>query len=149
MGGWKLTGIVSVQSGFPMGLTQTGGQAFSGGRPNYVSSVKPLTSGSTHQRLGGSGDAYLNPAAFRLSQSFELGDVPRSAAALRSPLTFQDDVSAIKNFAIYESLSGEFGWRHLMFSTKYSSAFRIRPSDLLHSVTSPHKQTFHATYKRR
>jgi hypothetical protein len=110
VGGWNLTTIISVQSGFPLGLTQTGGQPFSGGRPSYVPGITPLTSGSTHHRLGGAGQSqgYFNPAAFRLSQSFELGDVPRSAAALRSPLTFQDDVSAVKNFGIFESITGEF-----------------------------------------
>lgn len=109
-GGWTLNGIVSVQSGYPLGLTQTGGQPFSGGRPSFVGGVEPLTAGSTHHRLGGQGQghAYFNPTAFRLSQSFELGDVPRSAGNLRSPLTFQDDLSAVKNFGIYEHLTGEF-----------------------------------------
>jgi Carboxypeptidase regulatory-like domain len=110
VGGWNLTTIISVQSGYPLGLTQTGGQPFSGGRPSYVQGVNALTSGSTHHRLGGAGQsqAYFNPAAFRLSQSFELGNVPRSAGALRTPLTFQDDVSAVKNFGIFENISGEF-----------------------------------------
>lgn len=110
LGGWNLTTIISVQSGFPLGLSQTGGQPFSGSRPSYVPGVNPLTSGSTHHRLGGAGQTqtYFNPAAFRLSQSFELGNVPRSAGALRSPLTFQDDVSAVKNFGIFENISGEF-----------------------------------------
>jgi hypothetical protein len=110
VGGWNLTTIISVQSGFPLGLTQTGGQPFSGGRPSFVRGVNPLTSGSTHHRLGGAGQAqgYFSPAAFRLSQSFELGNVPRSAGSLRSPLTFQDDVSAVKNFGIFESITGEF-----------------------------------------
>jgi len=69
-----------------------------------------LTSGSTHQRLGGKGQtqAYFNPAAFRRSQSFELGDVPRSAAALRSPLAFQNDISAIKNVAAYREIHLQF-----------------------------------------
>ena len=72
--------------------------------------INPLTSGSTHDRLGGTGESqgYFNPAAFRLSQSFELGDVPRSAALLRSPLTFQDDVSAIKDFNIHEDIRLQF-----------------------------------------
>jgi Carboxypeptidase regulatory-like domain len=125
VGGWNLTSIVSVQSGFPLGLTQTGGQPFSGGRPSYVPGVKPVTPGSTHQRLGGAGQtqAYFNPAAFRLSQSFELGDVPRSAAALRSPLTFQDDISAIKHFAIFENLTGEFRLEAFNFLNKVQFGF--------------------------
>lgn len=109
-GGWKLNAIGSVQSGYPLGITQTGGQPFSGGRPTFVPGVNPLTTGSTHTRLGGAGQTqnYFTSGAFRLSRSFELGNIPRSAAALRSPLTFQDDISAIKDFAIHDSLGLQF-----------------------------------------
>lgn len=110
VGGWKLNGIAFVQSGNPLSLTQSGGQPFSGGRPTYVPGINPLTSGSTHGRLGGVGQsqAYLNPAAFRLSRAFELGNVPRSAGLMRTPLSFQDDVSAIKDFNIHESINLQF-----------------------------------------
>jgi len=110
IGGWNVNGIGSVQSGFPLNLTQTGGQPFAGSRPTYVPGANALTTGSTHTRLGGVGQtqAYFNTAAFRLSRSFELGNVPRSAAALRGPLTFQDDLSAVKDFSIHESLGLQF-----------------------------------------
>ena len=110
IGGWKLNTIISVQSGYPLGLTQSGGQSYSGSRPTYSNTANPLTTGSTHNRLGGVGQSqtYFNNAAFRLSRSFELGNVPRSAALLRSPLTFQDDVSAIKDFEIHESFKLQF-----------------------------------------
>lgn len=63
-----------------------------------------------HTRLGGAGQSqtYLNAGAFRLSRAFELGNVPRSNALVRSPLTFQNDLSAIKDFPIYESISLQF-----------------------------------------
>jgi Carboxypeptidase regulatory-like domain len=123
-GGWNLTSITAVQSGFPLGLTQTGGQPFSGGRPSYVPGVAPLTPGSAHRRLGSGGlPPYFNSAAFRLSQSFQLGDVPRSAAALRSPLTFQDDISAVKNFGIHENLTGEFRLEAFNFLNKVQFGF--------------------------
>jgi hypothetical protein len=82
------TELVISSPAIHWGLTQTGGHAFSGGRPTYVPNINPLTSGSTHGRLGGFGQTqgYFNPAAFRLSRAFELGNVPRSAALLRSPL---------------------------------------------------------------
>ncbi|MEO8737526.1 MAG: TonB-dependent receptor [Edaphobacter sp.] len=110
LGGWKLNGIAFVQSGNPLSLTQSGGQPFSGGRPTYVPGINPLTSGSSHERLGGAGQsqAYLNPAAFRLSRAFELGNVPRSAALMRAPLSFQDDLSAIKDFKIHEAINLQF-----------------------------------------
>lgn len=110
IGGWRLNLIASVQSGFALNIGQSGGAAFSGARPMYTGTASPLTSGSTHNRLGGTGQtqSYLNPAAFRLSQSFELGNVPRSAAAIRGPLGFQDDLSAIKEFPIHEDIHLQF-----------------------------------------
>ena len=110
IGGWKLNGIFSVQSGYPLSFSETGTQAFAGSRPTYVPGVNPLIQGSTHTRLGGAGQSqsYLNAGAFRLSRAFEMGNVPRSVALVRSPLTFQDDLSAIKDFPIHESLSLQF-----------------------------------------
>ena len=112
-GGWKLNFIGYVQSGYALGITQTGGAAYSGGRPTFVPGVSPLTSGSTHRRLGGGAtvgqtQGYFNPAAFRLSQAFELGNVPRISGSLRGPLSFQDDVSAIKDFPIHDTLALQF-----------------------------------------
>lgn len=110
IGGWKLNGIFSVQSGYPLSFGETGTQAFAGSRPTYVPGFTPLTQGSTHTRLGGVGQSqsYLKATAFRLSRAFELGNIPRSVALIRSPLTFQDDLSAIKDFPIRESVSLQF-----------------------------------------
>lgn len=110
VGNWNLTAIIDVYSGFPMSLAVSGAPAFAGGRPMIVPGVNPLTSGSTHQRLGGAGQTqgYFNPAAFAVTQSFQLGDVPRSAAALRAPLNFDDNASVIKYFPIHEDLALEF-----------------------------------------
>ncbi|MCU1320855.1 MAG: hypothetical protein JWM43_504 [Acidobacteriaceae bacterium] len=110
VGGWKLNGIGSVQSGNPLSFSETGTQAFAGSRPTYVSGVNPLTTGSTHGRLGGVGQSqnYFNSGAYRLSRAFELGNVPRSASLTRSPLSFQNDLSAIKDFNIHESIKLQF-----------------------------------------
>ncbi|MEO6801972.1 MAG: hypothetical protein ABI197_01870, partial [Granulicella sp.] len=110
VGGWKLNGIGSIQSGNPLSFGETGTQAFAGSRPTYVPGVNPLTTGSTHTRLGGVGQSqgYFNAGAFRLSQAFELGNVPRSVSRTRSPLTFQNDLSAIKDFSIHDSIRLQF-----------------------------------------
>ena len=50
-GGWKLNFIGYVQSGYALGITQTGGPAYSGGRPSFVAGTNPLTSGSTHRNV--------------------------------------------------------------------------------------------------
>lgn len=110
IGGWKLNAIVSVQSGYTLAITQTGGQAYSGSRPFFVSGVNPLTSGDVHKRLGGIGQsqAYLDATAFRRAAAFELGDVPRSSGSLRSPVGFQDDLSLLKDFPIHDRLAMQF-----------------------------------------
>jgi hypothetical protein len=70
----------------------------------------PLTTGGYHKRLGGAGQTqgFLNPAAFRLPLSFELGNVPRSWAAIRGPINFDDNASVIKMFPIHEQIGLEF-----------------------------------------
>jgi len=110
VGGWSLNTIVAVQSGYALGITQTGGQAYSGSRPFFVPGGKPLTSGDVHQRLGGVGqaNAYLDMNAFRKAAAFELGNVPRSSGRLRSPTGFQDDLSLVKQFPIHENLGLQF-----------------------------------------
>jgi hypothetical protein len=108
-GGWTVTTIIDVYSGFPISMGVSGTPAFAGTRPVYVPGVKPLTSGSTHTRLGGAGQAqaYLNPAAFALPLSFQLGNVPRSAAALRGPLSFDDNASILKTIPIRDQVGVE------------------------------------------
>ena len=108
-GGWTVTTILDAYSGFPSSLTVTGAPSFAGTRPVYTGS-SVLTSGSTHKRLGGTGQtqSYFNASGFRLPQAFELGTVPRSAAKLRGPVSFDDNVSVIKNFPIRNELRLEF-----------------------------------------
>ncbi len=113
VGGWKLNFIGFIQSGYNLGITQTGGAAYSGGRPSFVPGVNPLTPGNIHQRLGGGAavgqtQAYFNPAAFRLAQAFELGNVPRVSGNLRGQMGFQDDISAIKEFPIHDTVALQF-----------------------------------------
>ena len=110
IGGWSVNTIVAIQSGYTLGITQTGGQAYSGSRPFFVPGGKPLTSGDVRQRLGGNGqpNAYLDANAFRKATAFELGDVPRSSGALRSSTGFQNDLSLLKQFPIHESIGLQF-----------------------------------------
>lgn len=109
VGGWRINTIVLLSSGSPISMTVTGTQSFAGTRPMWVPGVKPLTSGATRDRLGGGNQtqAYLNPNAFTRPLPFQLGDVPRSAGAIRGPLSFDNNVSLLKIFPIHEDISLE------------------------------------------
>ena len=109
IGGWELTALVDVYSGFPLSMGVSGTTAFAGTRPVYIGGT-PQTGGGYHNRLGGTGETqgYLNPNAFRLPMSFELGNVPRSWAAIRGPINFDDNASVIKQFPIHNQVGLEF-----------------------------------------
>lgn len=110
VGGWELTSLVDVYSGFPLSMTVTGTTAFAGTRPMYVGG-NPLTTGGYHHRLGGTAygqtQGFLNPAAFKLPDSFQLGTVPRSWDAIRGPINFDDNLSVIKHFPIHDQFGIE------------------------------------------
>ncbi|WP_157178355.1 TonB-dependent receptor [Terriglobus roseus] len=123
VGGWKLNFIGYIQSGYALGVTQTGGAAYSGSRPSFVPGVSPLTAGGVRQRLGGGSavgqtQGYFNPAGFRLAQAFELGNVPRVSGQLRGPFGFQDDISAIKEFPIHDTIALQFRLEAFNFMNK-------------------------------
>jgi hypothetical protein len=112
VGGWELTAIVDVYSGLPLSPTVTGTTQFAGTRPMIVQGIKPQTSGGYNHRLGGTAygqtQGYLNPAAFAVPLSFQLGNMPRSWSAIRGPINFDDNASFIKQFPIHEQLGVEF-----------------------------------------
>lgn len=112
IGGWELTTLVDVYSGFPLSPTVTGTGPFAGTRPMIVTGVHPQTSGGYHNRLGGTSygqtQGYLNPAAFGTPLTFQLGNMPRSWSAIRGPINFDNNASAIKRFTIHDRIGLEF-----------------------------------------
>ncbi|MEO6816471.1 MAG: hypothetical protein ABI177_07200, partial [Edaphobacter sp.] len=111
IGGWELTTLVDVYSGFPLSPTVTGTGPFAGTRPMIVPGINPQTSGGYEHRLGGAygqTQGYLNPAAFATPLTFQLGNAPRSWAAARGPINFDDNASAIKRFPIHDQIGLEF-----------------------------------------
>ena len=107
IGQWQANGIFTARSGFPVGLTTTGGAAFAGSRPNNTSAaVDPETSGDIGSRLGGvsGGPGYLNAAAFSLPIAFQYGNVARFSDNIRSPGAYNIDFSMVKYVPVRENL---------------------------------------------
>ena len=99
--GWQVSGIVTVESGIPLALTQTTNfNAFAGfgtQRPNCVGDPVPST--RTTQ-------AYFNPTAFQIAPQFTLGTCSRNP--VRSPGYQDADLAFIKRTAITERYSLDF-----------------------------------------
>ncbi|PYV38281.1 MAG: hypothetical protein DMG09_12410, partial [Acidobacteria bacterium] len=94
-GGWNITPIIQIQSGFPTSVWQTdrvaggyGGQQ----RPNRVAEVSPCTSGSPQERIGN----WFNGSAFLPAGTFTLGNAPRRLGDCRGPGLANMDLSVRK-----------------------------------------------------
>ncbi len=111
VGGWSATASTTLQSGFPMGVTQqittVGGNNFLFGgtpRPDIVPGVPFIEPGDITNRIvnstlpGGSptDNLYLNPAAFSTSAVTSLGNAPRILPGVYSPWRNNTDLSVAK-----------------------------------------------------
>jgi len=105
VGGWNLNFQTTMQTGFPVAITQgnlnsatgTGGQ-----RPN-ATGISPATSGSLEERLY----HYFNPAAFTQAPAYTFGNVSRTIP-LRGPGQVNLDFSMFKSYHVWERLNAQF-----------------------------------------
>jgi len=95
LGGWSLNGIVLVQSGMPVTVTQaTNNNSFAGfalQRPNIVGNVSLAPSQRTPAK-------YFNVAAFSTAPQFTLGNASRNP--VRGPAYRDGDMALIKHTTI-------------------------------------------------
>ena len=91
IGGWTLSFVGSIQSGFPLGVTQNNNNTFlfgSNQRPNVKPGVPFLMPGDITERLKEdviNNNKYLNPDAFELAPAFTFGNAPRILPDVRGP----------------------------------------------------------------
>jgi hypothetical protein len=93
LGGWSITPVVTIQSGFPMAVTQfvSGANTFLFGgtpRPNIVSGQPLLVPGDITDRITANVNGtnlYLNPAAFAVTAPNQFGNAPRLLPGVLSP----------------------------------------------------------------
>jgi hypothetical protein len=106
LGHWQFAGISTIQSGYPLGVTEAGHTtgAFGGGdRPNLV--ANPCLSGQSRSQLIQNGG--LNAAAFSVAAPYSFGDAPRTLSCLSDPIK-NFDWSLIKFIPIKEKYTIEF-----------------------------------------
>jgi hypothetical protein len=104
LGGWSITPVVTLQSGFPIGVTQlvsTGNSFLFGGtpRPNIVPGQDFLVAGNITDRITAStaDNLYFNKNAFSTSAANTFGNAPRTLPGVYSPWRNNVDLSVSKN----------------------------------------------------
>jgi hypothetical protein len=103
LGGWQLSAVITVQSGFPIGVTQNNGNPTnsSGQRPNVVPGQPLVQNPDITAALvssGGANNLYLNPSAFGQAATNTIGDAPRILPGVRSPMRNTTDLAINKDF---------------------------------------------------
>ena len=101
-GGWTVSFVIQMQSGFPIGVSQnTNNTSLLGAnqRPNMAPGTEVLVPGSITDRLEENPDdnRYLNPAAFTLAPPGTFGDAPRILPDVYSPWRNSTDMAINKD----------------------------------------------------
>jgi hypothetical protein len=104
LGGWSITPVVTVQSGFPLGVSQntTAANTFLFGgtvRPNLVPGQEILIDGNITDRIKNSvtDNLYYNKAAFSTPAANQFGNAPRLLPGVFSPWRNNVDLSVSKS----------------------------------------------------
>jgi hypothetical protein len=106
VGGWQVSGIMTLQKGFPLPVSVAGVTtgAFGGGvRPNLVGNPCGNDGRSRNDRV----NSYLNPAGFQAQPNFQFGNAPRTLGC-RTDGVKNLDFSAVKITPITERFNLEF-----------------------------------------
>jgi hypothetical protein len=102
-GGWELAGVIQLQSGLPLAVTQlTNFNAFAGfgtQRPNLTADPNLASSERTTAR-------FFNTSAFTIAQQFTLGNSSRNP--VRGPQYRNADIALIKRTYFGENTNIEF-----------------------------------------
>jgi trimeric autotransporter adhesin len=101
-GGWTVSFVIQLQSGFPIGVSQNTNNTNllgAGQRPNVVPGVDPKMPGSITDRLkdNPADDLYLNTAAFSLAPPGTFGNAPRLLDGVYSPWRNSTDMAVSKD----------------------------------------------------
>ena len=98
LGGWAVTAVGYMQSGFPVTVIQASNNSGVFGRvqrPN-LTGTSPATSGSTYDHYSPACSCianWFNPAAWSNAPAFTFGTAPRTNTDMRTPFKTQTDVA--------------------------------------------------------
>jgi len=111
VGGWRVNGITTLHSGLPVPFNYNGtnylSQYFGSGpiRPNVVAGCNKHTVGSAQSRAA---NGWFNTACFTAPGVFSFGNESRVDGQIRGGGAANFDLSASKNFKVYDRVTGKF-----------------------------------------
>ncbi len=106
LGGWEVSGIITLQSGVPLQVTQSGGTLHDATqRPHLVGDPDPGLSVMERFNRG----QWFNPDAFQKPDPDTIGTAPR-LLNYRTPPLSNLDLALFKSFQVKENVRGEFRW---------------------------------------
>ena len=102
-GGWKTAGVWTIHDGFPLQFAVTGG-----GTPIYTYGCQRADIIGKPARSGGPesnwiNNYFANPNVFQAPAAYTLGTAARTIGSVRSPFTFTNNLSIMKDFALSHS----------------------------------------------
>jgi len=106
LGGWQVNGILTLQGGLPMQISN-GNNNSQLGSPGQ----RPNNNGSSGKRTGPIEDrlrSYFDQSVFSQAGNFTFGNTSRTSPNLRTPGTNNTDMSLFKRFKFRELLQTEF-----------------------------------------
>jgi hypothetical protein len=107
IGGWNVSGVMTLQSGLPISISSNANttNSFGGGqRPDKIG--PSATEGSIYDRRLN----YINAASFVNPAQFKFGTTGRNLPDLRAPVYYNWDLSVLRNFKFSEKKSLQFRW---------------------------------------
>jgi hypothetical protein len=109
LGGWTLSSIISIESGFPVQIRDLNNNLnlFNRMQRSTLTGADPLTSGDYEDRVSPP-NTWLNPAAFADTPAFTLGTMPRTLQDVRTPMRNNWDFVASKDVRFKGNVRGEF-----------------------------------------
>jgi hypothetical protein len=134
LGGWQVSGITTVQSGFPLSVGPNGNNAsVYGGNQHADLTGQPFKKGTCGTGTAsnpsipvGTKYCFFNPAAFKAPASYTFGDAPRYFSNLRAPGYVNQDFTIGKWFTLKERLRMQFAMQ--MFNAFNHANFGIPDS---------------------
>ncbi len=107
LGGWTVTSIISLESGFPIAIASATNNTnlFTRTQRANPTGADAIMDGDRESRIV---DRWLDPAGYVVPPAFTLGTAPRTDSKVRGPHRNNWDFAAAKDVRLRGSVRGEF-----------------------------------------